>query len=99
MNIVDKETSDKIVADAVREWWRTHYFGSVVVFFKQKHEHDDEYEPTHIIASQAAWGDSETVEFDWDFCEGETDVQDIQIFDLHYVLGEFALTHLGGTSE
>lgn len=80
-----KADSYDIIGEAVRKWWDRNYPCDVVVFFEQKYEyeHKDEWCPEEVIVTHDGSGG---MEFDWDFCEGQTDVRNIYIETLYTVL-------------
>lgn len=91
MSAVIKLTSYDIIANAVRKYWEeTGYPHDVVVFFRQKHAHDNQWFFHEELAYCSSSYDDETVTFHNDFCEGETDVKDIQIVSLDEVLNFYA---------
>ena len=80
-----KADSYDIIGEAVRKWWDDRFECDVVVFFEQKYDFEDD----------SCWCQEEVVvehdgnggmTFDWDFCEGQTDVRRIYIDDLNSIL-------------
>lgn len=80
-----KANSYDIIGEAVRKFWNHYYPCDVVVFFEQKYEYEDEHYWTKEEVVVEYDGDS-GMSFDWDFCEGQTDVRNIEIDTLASVL-------------
>lgn len=78
--------SDKIIADAVRKYWNETYPHDVVVFFEQKYEHEFSWDGEWVIATPYSSSNADTVIFNTDFCEGQTEVRGIEIADLDDVI-------------
>ncbi len=86
-----KKNSADIIADACREYAKKKFEidreQTLVAIFDQKYDHEDEWE--HIITP--AWIKLKTgqVIFEWDFCEGQTDVKNVKIYTLDFILNFF----------
>lgn len=80
-----KANSYDIIGEAVLKFWNHYYPCDVVVFFEQKHEYDDAryWFKEEVIAEHDGSGG---IIFNWDFCEGQTDVRNIEIDTLESVL-------------
>ena len=85
-----------VVADAIREYWKTNYPRTVIAFFYQKYKHDNEWEWCEELAECHAFNDYETVIFQNDFCEGQTCVKDILIVPLDDIVEYYTKNHLCG---
>lgn len=77
-------TSYDIVGDKIREFWRKTCSIPVVVFFSQKYEFEDEWEQHAEIAYPDDYYDE--VVFEDDFCEGQTEVKEIKIVPIDYIV-------------
>lgn len=83
-----KADSYDIIGEAVRKWWDKHYECDVAVFFEQKYDFEDGscwWQEEVIVQHDGSGG----MVFDWDFCEGQTDVRNIWIAPLNDVLKLF----------
>lgn len=78
--------SDDIIANHVRNFWNNNYTCDVVVFFKQKYDKEKNWDECYVIASPVSSDDYHTVEFDTDFCEGQTAVKDVNIVSLDEII-------------
>lgn len=78
--------SEDIIADAVRKYWNETHPRDVVVFFEQKYEHEFSWDKEWAIATPYSSSNADTVIFNTDFCEGQTEVRDIKIADLDDVI-------------
>lgn len=93
MKETEKTTCD-IIADAVRKYWKeeSQHPESVVVYFYQKYDFDgdDKWIPCAEYVRPFNSDDFYNMIFDHDFCEGQSDVKDINIasaekvFDFYY---------------
>lgn len=80
MNSYDK------VADKVRSFWKKTYLQPVVAFFRQKYAFETKWEYCVDIVFPTISNNYEIgVVFENDFCEGQTDVDDISIVPLKVV--------------
>lgn len=74
-----KELSSDIIADAVRKYLQEEVGKSVpvVVYFSQKYEYedDDKWEFCGMYVTPVSQDPDGIVQFDYDFCEGQTDVK------------------------
>lgn len=79
-------TSDDIIGNAVRQFWQ--YVGECecVAFFEQKYDHSENWEKIKCVVSPYETTDGLYVLFDYDFCEGQTDVRSIVIVALTDIL-------------
>lgn len=78
--------SEEIIADTVRKYWKETHPHNVVVFFEQKYEHEFSWNEEWVIAEPYSSSNSDTVIFNTDFCEGQTEVRSIKIADLDDVV-------------
>lgn len=97
-----KKYSEDFVAEAVRMFWNTEMPENVMAFFYQKY--DDKYskwERVECLALPEQTDDYETVNFAWDFCEGQTLAKDIIVVPLYEVAWYYAEEKLGmrGTQD
>lgn len=70
--------SEKIVSDAIRDYWIQCGVCDVIVLFEQKYAHEHDWEECAEFASP--YSDAgPPVCFSNDFCEGQTDVRNIKI--------------------
>ena len=83
-----------IVAQAVREFWNTSIPQLVIAFFYQKYDFDKEWEWCEELIETNGDMDYETVVFENDFCEGQTQVKDITIVPFDEVTSYYA-EHMG----
>lgn len=90
--------SSDIIANHVRDFWNDNYACGVVVFFKQKYVYEKEWDDCYVIASPASSDDDQTVVFDTDFCEGQTDVKDVNIVSLDEII-DFYKKKQGGKTQ
>ena len=84
-----------IVADAVRKFWEETYVQDVIAFFYQKYDFDSDNEwiwHEEYIYPQSSY-DYETVNFQTDFCEGQTCVKDLVIVSFDDVTSFFTTNH------
>ena len=91
--------SSDVVADAVREYWKTCYPRTVMAFFYQKYEYDNEWEWCEELAECNASDDYETVIFQNDFCEGQTCVKNISIVSLDDIVEYYIKNHISSMSD
>lgn len=68
-----------IIAREVRKYWAHTCVQDVIVFFQQKFEWEKDWEHIAVYASPYSSDDAETVCFQWDFCEGQTETRSIRI--------------------
>lgn len=78
--------SSDIVANAVRQYWKDNYPQDVVVWLYQKYEHEQFYSLETVVASPDSDSDFETIEFNFDFDEGQTCVEIVRIVPLSEVM-------------
>lgn len=80
-------TSQDIIEKAVKQFWD--YVGECdcVAFFEQKYDHSENWEKIRCVVYSDDWNkyDHEMI-FEWDFCEGQTDVRSIAIVALSDIL-------------
>lgn len=75
-----KELSNEIIAKEIRKFWIKHgYPCEVIVLFEQKYTWEKNWEKCAEFASPFSDSDEETVLFQNDFNEGQTDVRNIRI--------------------
>ena len=86
--------SDDLVAEAVIKYYKEHedYWAFsnhkyLVAVFYQKYAHSEKW--NHEIELLVYNCDTDIVSFEDDFCEGQTDVKDIKIYELDDVLEYF----------
>lgn len=79
-------TSYDIIADKVRVFWKRSYPRNVIAFFNQKYEHETEWEHHAELVFPESSNDFDTVIFEDDFCEGQTEVCDIMIIPLDRII-------------
>lgn len=79
-------SSYDIIADKVREYWKETYPQDVIAFFYQKYNFESEWEWHEELVQPYGSSDYETVVYDNDFCEGQTDVKDINIVSLEEII-------------
>lgn len=78
--------SYEIIGDAVREFWKHECFAEdVIVFFDQKYSDDKQWEHCEELVMCNSPSDFENVTFLSDFCEGQTEVDNIHIKTLEEV--------------
>jgi hypothetical protein len=87
-----RKSSYEIVADEIRKFWRKTYPQTVIAFFDQKYDHESEWERHNELASPIGDNDYKNVEYEYDFCEGQTDVRNVHIASLEEVT-EFYRKH------
>lgn len=77
-----------IVVAKVREYWEQTHPQDVIVFFCQKYsfESEMEWERCRELVTNYAPNDYESVIFENDFCEGQTDVKDVRIVPLDEII-------------
>lgn len=86
----DVMDSYDIVAEIVRLYWRrTHFAQDMVVYFKQKYEHEKDWEWCEEIAFCNSDTDMDNVSFLNDFCEGQTCVNIYEIVPLTDVIHQY----------
>lgn len=73
------------VANATREYWRKNDKKQVVAIFDQKYSHEKEWEHLRVFIDYDDRHD-DTVIFDYDFCEGQTDIKNLKIVSLDEIL-------------
>lgn len=76
------------VAEAVRNFWKKTHPQTVIVFFDQKYEYesDDEWEHCQEMVDCYSDIDCEHVEFQIDFCEGQTCIRNIKVVPLDIIV-------------
>ena len=80
---------EDIVAETVKKFWDEHKeVGTVVCFFDQKYEYEEEWDHVRVLA-EPYQGDWDVVEFEWDFYEGQTEIKNIKIAFLDDILDKF----------
>lgn len=78
--------SYEIIANVVREFWKQGcYATDVIVFFNQKYSNDKKWEHCQELVMCHSDTDFEHVDFLSDFCEGQTEVNNIHIVELEKV--------------
>ena len=78
--------SYEIIGDIVREYWKQECFAeNVIVFFDQKYSDDKQWEHCEELVMCNSPSDFENVIFLSDFCEGQTEVNNIHIKNLEEV--------------
>lgn len=87
-----RKDSYEIVADEIRKFWRKTYPQTVIAFFDQKYDYESKWEQLNELAFQMDDGDYKNVEYQYDFCEGQTDVRNVHIASLEEVM-EFYRKH------
>lgn len=89
-----RKNSYEIVADEIRKFWRKTYPQTVIAFFDQKYDYESEseWEQHNELVSPIGDYDYKNMEFECDFCEGQTDVKDVHIASLREVM-EFYRKH------
>lgn len=87
-----KKDSYEIVADEIRKFWRKTYPQTVIAFFDQKYDYESKWEQLNELAFPISDSDYKNVEYQYDFCEGQTDVRNIHIVSLEEV-SEFYRKH------
>lgn len=84
-----------IVADKVRSFWKKTHLQTVVAFFSQKYAFETEWEfCAEVVYPKISNNHEIDVIFENDFCEGQTDVDDISIIPLK-ALTEFFCDNWG----
>lgn len=80
-----------IVGKAVQEYWKETYPQDVVAFFYQKYDYqsDDHWEQCEELVFPVGDSNYEDMEFETDFCEGQTDVKDLRIVALDHILNHY----------
>ena len=83
-----KMDSYDIIEKAVQKYWKETYPQDVIAFFYQKYDYesDDKWEHCNELVMVVSDSDYEDMEFEIDFCEGQTDVKDIHIVSLREVM-------------
>lgn len=79
--------SDDIIENAIEQFWG--YVGkcNCVAFFEQKYDHQENWEKIRcVVYPYEGMNDDIKMIFDWDFCEGQTDVRSIVIVALDDIL-------------
>lgn len=80
--------SEDIIAKAVKQFWEDGDIAyDCVVFFEQKYHHEKVWEKIDCIVYACDNG----MVFDYDFCEGQTDVRSIKIVKLSDVIDFFVM--------
>ena len=78
-----------IIGDEVRSFWKKTHPQPVVAFFRQKYEWEKEWENcAEVVFAKISENNEIDVIFENDFCEGQTDVDEISIVPLK-VINEF----------
>lgn len=77
--------SEYLIAKEVKKFWRRTYPADVVCYFKQKYEHEKDWEWMATIGFYNGY-DMDSVNFLHDFWEGQTCVKDITIVNLDDVM-------------
>ena len=80
--------TDKLIADAVRKYWKfTGISQDVVAFFDQQYDFDNasSWEYCEELIESNGEDDFETVIFHSDFCEGQTKIRNLKIVPLWLV--------------
>ena len=74
-----------VIAGAVKDYWKVNYPQDVVSFFQQKYSWDDKWERCEELVECHGSDDYENMTFLSDFCEGQTEVEDVVIIPLREV--------------
>lgn len=69
----------EIIANEVRKYWEQTYAQDVLIFFDQKYKWERDWDHIAVYASPYSSDDENTVCFQWDFCEGQTEARSIEI--------------------
>lgn len=81
----NKRDSYTIVGEKVRAFWRETYPQNCIAFFEQKYTWEDKWDEREELIECNDCGDYETVIFENDFCEGQTDVRNVIVVSLNEV--------------
>lgn len=95
---MSKINSYDIIAEEVRKFWKKTYPQDVIAFFYQKYDYENKWEQCNELISPEGYNNYYDVEFETDFCEGQTDVKDIYIVSLDEIL-EFYRKHIIDKNE
>lgn len=87
-----RKDSYEIVADEIRKFWRETHPQTVIAFFDQKYDYESKWERHNELASPIVDWDYKNIEYEYDFCEGQTDVRNVHIASLEEV-SEFYRKH------
>lgn len=82
-----------IVAKAVREYWNNSIPQTVIAFFYQKYDFEKEWEWCEELITPNGYTDYETVIFENDFWEGQTQIKNITIIPLDEITSFYAEQH------
>ena len=82
-----------IVEQAVREFWNNSIPEPVIAFFYQRYDNEKEWEWHEELITCTSSYDYETVVFEYDFCEGQTQVKNIKIVSLDEITTYYAKHH------
>lgn len=82
-----------IVAQAVIEYWKNTIPQVVIAFFYQKYDFESEWEWCEELIEPYGANDYETVLFQYDFWEGQTQIKDIKIVPLDEITTFYAEQH------
>ena len=86
-----------IVAEVVKKLWSETHKQDVVAFFEQKYNWDNHWYEIECIVRYNEDGDPCVMEFDWDFCEGQTDIRNLYVIPLTDVLKGYRSIFVGET--
>lgn len=81
-------TTQDILAVAVRQFWEEKYQPETVVcFFEQRYEFQKESDKCIVIAEcdRDIFYNEDDIIFDYDFCEGQTVLENLKIVPLRYI--------------
>lgn len=100
---MDKKTSFDIISEAIDHYYDTiRRYPDIVCFFKQRYEgYENDWESVEVLVttnSNDGFAKPTTIIYDYDFCEGQTEVKDIYISELFSVLA-FNHEHLEELKE
>lgn len=81
------------VSHAVRSYWKSHYPQPVIAFFYQKYDFEDVWEQCSELIDCESDMDCESVIFENDFCEGQTDIKCLHVVSLNNILNYYFEHH------
>ena len=86
---MDKKTSFDILSEAIDNYYATiRRYPDIVCFFKQRYE-GDEWESVEVLVttnSPNGYDEPTVITCEYDFCEGQTEVKNLYIFEHDSVL-------------
>lgn len=89
-----RRNSYDIVADEIIKFWKKTYPQIVIAFFDQKYDYESRWEQHNELAFPVGDWDYENMEYQYDFCEGQTDVRNIHIASLEEVTEFYRRHHI-----